>query len=226
VGFIKVKDKRYMLEIKNITKRYRKGEDIFTALDDISLKIEKGEFVSVVGPSGSGKSTLLHSAGGLIHPDSGQILFKGKDIYAMNSNDSDLYRRRNVAFVFQQFHLVPYLSVYENIKMACFENKQCENIDLYLKDCHLSEHKAKYPSELSVGEKQRTAFIRAIITGPDILFADEPTGNLDQANSTVLFSLIEDYHKQGGTVLLVSHDPAVAKYAGRTVSLQTGRLVS
>jgi putative ABC transport system ATP-binding protein len=215
-----------MLEIKNITKKYQKGNDLFTALDDVSLKIEKGDFVSVVGPSGSGKSTLLHSAGGLIHPDSGQILFKGEDIYSLKSHEADLYRKQNVSFVFQQFHLVPYLTVYENVKMACYDDRQIGNIERYLKECSMAEHKNKFPSELSVGEKQRAAFIRAIITEPDILFADEPTGNLDQSNSAILLSLIEDYHKKGGTVLLVSHDPGVTKYAGRTVKLQSGKLVN
>ncbi len=215
-----------MLEIRNITKKYQKGNDLFTALDNVSLKIEKGDFVSVVGASGSGKSTLLHSAGGLIHPDSGQIIFKGKDIYSLKSIEAGLYRKQNVSFVFQQFHLVPYLTVYENIKLACYEDKQSGNIDGYLKGFSMTEHKNKFPSELSVGEKQRAAFIRAIITVPDILFADEPTGNLDQSNSAILLSLIEDYHKKGGTVLLVSHDPAVTKYASKIVKLQSGKLIN
>jgi len=215
-----------MLEIKNITKKYTKGTARYTALDDVSLNIDKGEFVTVVGPSGSGKSTLLHTAGGLIHPDSGQVIFKGKDIYSLNSHDAELYRKQNVSFVFQQFHLMPYLTVYENIKMSCYKPGQCDNIDQYLKDCNLIEHKFKFPSELSVGEKQRTAFIRAIITGPDLLFADEPTGNLDELNSSVIFSLIGDYHKKGGTVLLVSHDPEVTKYSTRTIKLQSGKIMN
>jgi putative ABC transport system ATP-binding protein len=215
-----------MLEIRNITKKYLKGKDLFTALEDVTLTIEKGEFVSIMGASGSGKSTLLHSAGGLIHPDSGQILFKGKDIYSLVSHEADLYRKQNVSFVFQQFHLMPYLTVYENIKMACYKEELCYNIDLYLKNCSMMEHKNKFPSELSVGEKQRAAFIRAIITEPDILFADEPTGNLDQSNGEILLSLIADYNKKGGTVLLVSHDPKVAEYAGKTVKLQSGKLVN
>lgn len=215
-----------MLEIIDITKKYLKGKDIFTALDDVSLKIEKGEFVTVVGPSGSGKSTLLHTAGGLINPDSGHVLFKGRDIYALGSHEADLYRKQNVSFVFQQFHLMPYLTVYENIKISCYKLTQCDNIDHYLKNCNLIEHKYKFPSELSVGEKQRAAFIRAIITGPDILFADEPTGNLDQSNSAVLFSMIGEYHKKGGTVLLVSHDPEVTKYATRTIRLEAGKVIN
>jgi len=215
-----------MLEIRNITKKYKKGEIIFTALDNVSLKIEKGEFVTVVGPSGSGKSTLLHTAGGLIHPDSGHVLFKGKDIYSLNSHEAELYRKQKVSFVFQQFHLMPYLTVYDNIKMSCYKPGQCDNIDQYLKDCNLIEHKFKFPSELSVGEKQRTAFIRAIITGPDILFADEPTGNLDELNSAILFSQIEDYRKKGGTVLLVSHDPEVTKHSTRTIKLHLGKLMN
>jgi putative ABC transport system ATP-binding protein len=214
-----------MLEIINITKIYRKGEKSFTALDAVTFKVEKGDFVAVVGPSGSGKSTLLHTAGGLIHPDSGQILYMGRDIYSQNRHEADFYRRKNVGFVFQQFHLVPYLTVYENIKIVGTENYHNQHIEDYLEKCSLSPLRDKYPSELSVGEKQRTAFVRAIISKPDILLADEPTGNLDPLNSSILMSLIEDFHKEGGTVLLVSHDPEAAIYADRYITLQAGRVV-
>ena len=214
-----------MLIINHITKLYKKRSKSFTALDDVTFKVEKGDFVAIVGPSGSGKSTLLHTVGGLIHPDSGQILYKGRDIYTLNGHEADLYRRENVGFVFQQFHLVPYLSVYENIKLVCIQPTYNQYIESYLEKCSLTTLKNKYPSELSVGEKQRIAFIRAIITKPDILLADEPTGNLDPLNSSIIMSLIEDFHKEGGTVLLVSHDPATAKYAGRYITLQAGKLV-
>lgn len=214
-----------MLEINQISKIYRKEDKSFTALDDVTCRIEKGDFVTIVGASGSGKSTLLHTVGGLIHPDSGQVLFKGKDIYSQNSSDADFYRKKNVGFVFQQFHLVPYLTVYENIKLVCDNNFHSQFIESYLKKCSIAPLRNKYPSELSVGEKQRTAFVRAIITKPDILLADEPTGNLDPSNSRILMSLIDDFHKGGGTVLLVSHDPETEKYAGRCITLRAGKLV-
>ncbi len=214
-----------MLNINHITKTYRKGGKSFTALDDVTFKAEKGDYIAIVGPSGSGKSTLLHTIGGLIHPESGQILYKDRDIYSLNSHGADLYRRENVGFVFQQFHLVPYLSVYENIKLVCIQPACTQHIESYLEKCSITPLRNKYPAELSVGEKQRIAFIRAIITKPDILLADEPTGNLDPLNSSIIMSLIADFHKEGGTVLLVSHDQGTAKYAGRYITLQGGKLV-
>lgn len=214
-----------MLEIKNITKKYQKGGNVFTALDGVTLQVEEGDFIAIVGPSGSGKSTLLNTVGGLIHPDSGQVLFNGKDIYSIKRHESDFYRSNNIGFVFQQFHLLPYLTVLENIKMVGAGSAFTSEIEDYLEKCSLLPLKNKYPGELSVGEKQRTAFIRAIITKPDILLADEPTGNLDPENSSILMSLIEDFHREGGTVLLVSHDPESPKYATRQIALQSGKLV-
>ena len=216
-----------MLEINNITKVYTKGGDKFIALDNVSLKVEKGEFVAVVGPSGSGKSTLLHTIGGLIHPDSGQVLYRGSDVYKMSNQEVNRYRRQNVGFVFQQFHLMPYLTVFENIQIAKVETESKNGkIEELMEKCALLPLKNKYPSELSVGEKQRTAFIRAIITKPEILLADEPTGNLDPENSKILMSLIEDFHQSGGTVLLVSHEVESANYANRKITLKEGRLIT
>jgi putative ABC transport system ATP-binding protein len=215
-----------MIEINNIIKRYKKGSEEFTALDDDSLRIKKGDFVVVSGASGAGKSTLLNVIGGLIHPDSGEVKFNGKNIYKQKKKVTDEYRKRHVGFMFQQFHLMPYLTVLENIKLACYNKQQLDTIYNYLEKCSLNVLKNKYPSELSVGEKQRTAFIRAIISTPDILLADEPTGNLDPGNSTILMALVEDYHKNGGTVVMVSHDPLAAKYANRSITLEKGKIVS
>ena len=216
-----------MLKINNITKIYTKGGERFTALDSVTLNVNDGEFVAVVGPSGSGKSTLLHTIGGLIHPVSGEVLYRGKDVYKMNSKEANQYRRKNVGFVFQQFHLMPYLTVYENIKIAVTEAENKNNsIEELLEKCSLSPLRNKFPSELSVGEKQRTAFVRAIISKPEILLADEPTGNLDPENSRVLMSLIQEFHKNGGTVLLVSHDAETANFADRTIMLRSGKLVT
>lgn len=215
-----------MLEINNISKAYSKNGNSFTALDNVSFKVAEGDFIAVVGPSGSGKSTLLHTIGGLIHPDSGHVLFRGKDIYKQSSKEANTYRRKNIGFVFQQFHLMPYLTVYENIKMGELESLSKQNIDDYLEKCAILPLRNKYPSELSVGEKQRTAFIRAIISKPDILLADEPTGNLDPENSSILMSLIEAFHKDGGTVLLVSHDTNTEKHADRKIMLNSGKLTA
>ncbi len=213
-----------MLKINNITKKYKKGEVVFTALEDLSFHVEKGDFIAVVGASGSGKSTLLHTVGGLNRPDSGQVLFDGQDIYSLKRRELDLYRKNHVGFVFQQFHLMPYLTVYENIKMVTTKNDDIQEIENYLEKCSILPLRNKYPDELSVGEKQRTAFVRAIITKPEILLADEPTGNLDPENSEIIINLIKDFNRNGGTVLLVSHDPNSKEYANRRIELRAGKL--
>ena len=214
-----------MIELKNISKRYTKGSEVFTALKDIDLKIGKGDFFSVVGASGAGKSTLLYIIGGLIRPDSGSLLFNGRDIYISGKAYINKFRKKHLGFMFQQFHLMPWLTVVENIKLACDGNDQSKRIEYYLQKCSMGDMKDKYPSELSVGEKQRTAFIRAIISKPDILLADEPTGNLDAVNSEILMSLVKEYNVEGGTVMIVSHDPDISRYAGKNITLVKGNML-
>ncbi len=213
-----------MIELNNVSKKYTNATENFIALRDISFNIEKGEFCSVIGPSGAGKSTLLYVIGGLIRPDSGIVAYNGKDLFSLTAGEINQYRKRHLGFMFQQFHLIPWLTVTENIKLACYDRKHSEKIEYFLEECSLSELKNKYPSELSVGEKQRTAFIRAVISEPEILLADEPTGNLDPGNSDTLISLVEDYRKSGGTVILVSHNPALTKYASTTIKLNKGQI--
>jgi putative ABC transport system ATP-binding protein len=213
-----------MIVIQNIVKKYKRGDEVFTALDDVSLEIKKNDFFAVIGASGSGKSTLLHTIGGLIHPDSGKVFYNENDIYKLKGKESDLYRKKYIGFVFQQFHLMPYLTVLENIRLACYEKHHHERINTFIDKCSLSVQKNKYPSELSVGEKQRAAFIRAIISEPELLLADEPTGNLDPRNSEILLDLIIDYHKSGGTIVLVSHDTLASGHATRTILLEKGKL--
>ena len=215
-----------MVELNNILKKYTKGTETFTALENISLKIKKGDFCSVIGPSGAGKSTLLYIIGGLIRPNSGTVLYNGNDLYRQSNKDINLFRKKHLGFMFQQFHLMPYLTVFENIRLACYDKRQMVDISYYLETCSLTGMKNKYPSELSVGEKQRTAFIRAIISKPALLLADEPTGNLDPGNSAVLKALIEEYHKNGGTVVLVSHNPVVAGYSNLIIKLEKGRILT
>ena len=215
-----------MIELKNISKRYKKGAEICNALNNISLKIGKGDFLSVIGPSGAGKSTLLYVIGGLVHPDSGTMMYNGRDIYSLSNRDANQYRKNHLGFMFQQFHLMPWLNVAENIRLACSDKIQQEKIDHYLEKCSLTGMRKKYPSELSVGEKQRTAFIRAIISNPEILLADEPTGNLDAVNSEILMSLVKEYNQNGGTVVLVSHDPGISRYSDRSIVLEKGYLLN
>ena len=214
-----------MIEVKSISKKYKKGNAVFTALEDVSFGITKGEFVCVFGPSGAGKSTLLNIIGGLIHPDNGTVTFNGDSLYS-NGTDLDLFRKKQVGFMFQQFHLMPYLNLYDNIRLACFEKNQFDKIGLFLEKCSLMPLRYKYPSELSVGEKQRTAFIRAIITNPAILLADEPTGNLDPGNTEILLSMIKEFQAASGTVVVVTHDPLISGYSNRKIMLDKGRLIS
>ncbi|HEC43914.1 MAG TPA: ABC transporter ATP-binding protein [Bacteroides sp.] len=221
---MKIVKSKVMLEIRNISKKYKRGSEEFPALKDVSLKIEKGDYVSVTGPSGSGKSTLLNAVGGLIRPDSGEVLYKGENIYRQKEKYLNYYRKTDVGFMFQQFHLMPYLTVIENIRLTCYKESHSNRINFYLDKCSLLDMKDKYPSELSVGEKQRASFIRAIISDPKLLLADEPTGNLDPGNSEMLMSLIEEYHKEGGTVVLVSHDPNAVRYSNLNIRIILGRI--
>jgi putative ABC transport system ATP-binding protein len=213
-----------MLDVRNISKKYSRGGAVFTALDDISFRLERGDFLSVVGPSGSGKSTLLNIIGGLIRPDSGKVLCEGADIYAKTGKQIAEYRKDKIGFVFQQFHLMPYLTLYQNILLACHKPAHSAKIDDLLNRCSLTNLLNKYPSELSVGEKQRAAFVRAIIAEPALLLADEPTGNLDPSNSQIVMSLIAEFNRGGGTVIVVSHDPATASAANRHIGLVSGTL--
>ena len=213
-----------MIDIKHISKTFKRGSEEYKALVDVSLKINKGDYISVSGSSGSGKSTLLNVIGGLIRPDSGEVIFKGENLYDQSGRFLDFYRKRDVGFIFQQFHLMPYLTVVENIGLSCYQLSHADAINDYLEKCSLVNIKDKYPSDLSVGEKQRTAFIRAIISNPELLLADEPTGNLDPQNSEILMTLIEEFHKKGGTVVLVSHDPAATKYSNLNIKIGQGRI--
>lgn len=214
-----------MLQIRNLIKKYRKGSETFTALDDVSFDITKGDFVTITGHSGSGKSTLLHTIGGLIRPDSGFINYNERNLYSLEAAELDKFRKTSVGFIFQQFHLLPYLTVNENIILACNNRKNIKKIDRFLNECSLSDQKNKFPSELSVGEKQRAAFIRAIISEPELLLADEPTGNLDPANSEVLMDLISEFNRKGGTVLLVSHNQPELRHITKSLVLKKGRLI-
>ncbi len=214
-----------MLELNNISKKFKRGFREFEALADVSLNITKGDYVSVSGPSGSGKSTLLNVIGGLIHPDSGKVLYKGESIYDQAGHYLNKYRKRKIGFIFQQFHLMPYLTVLENIRLSCYEKTHDDAINDYLDKCYLLGIRDKYPSELSVGEKQRVAFIRAIISNPELLLADEPTGNLDPDNSEILMTLIGEFHNNGGTVIMVSHDPVAVGYSKLNFKIEQGRII-
>jgi len=213
-----------MIVLKDISVRFRKGKKVFTALDNVSLSVGKGEFCSITGPSGSGKSTLLNVIGGLINPETGSIILGDDEVGTMHSRAKDELRKRSVGFIFQQFHLMPYLTVNENILLGCNNREQRGVVKDYLERFGLTPMINKLPEELSTGEKQRVAFIRAIISRPDILLADEPTGNLDPVNAEILISHMNTFNKSGGTVVLVTHDETLAEVAGSRYHLITGQI--
>jgi len=216
-----------MLDVKDITKIYHNPNKEVKALDGVSLNVDPGEFVAVEGSSGSGKSTLLFAAGSLLAPDEGQILIDGQNPYALSFNERAKFRAEKIGFVFQQFHLIPYLSVLENILMP--------SILMKLKNAHdramqlierfgLSERIGHVLAELSIGERQRTALARAFMNSPNIILADEPTGNLDRENAEIVIKSLAEFASTGGSVLLVTHDTHAAKYTTRTLHLENGKI--
>lgn len=216
-----------MLSIQNISKVYRKSEKEIRALDCVSLNVNSGEFVAVEGPSGSGKSTLLFAAGSLLAPDEGQILIEGRNPYAMSFDERARVRAERIGFVFQQFHLIPYLTVLENILTPSIllraENPHEKAMQLI--ECFgLTERIHHTLAELSTGERQRTALARALINSPGLILADEPTGNLDRENAEIVIKSLVEFAETGGSVLLVTHDAYAVKYATRTLHLENGRV--
>ena len=218
-----------MLQISGVSKEFRRGERAVRALDRVSLSVKPGEFVVVCGPSGSGKTTLLLLAGGLLAPDDGRVQIDGRDPYTLSPDPRADFRAENLGFVFQQFHLIPYLSVAENILSAALARVQPGARDYavqLIERLGLSERADHTPSELSVGERQRTALARAMLNRPRLILADEPTGNLDDANAAEVLSALGEFAEAGGAVLVVTHDPKSAVHAHRTVRLERGSIVS
>ena len=216
-----------MLEVQNITKLYRGSNGPVRALDGVSLAARAGEFVGVQGPSGCGKTTLLLAGGGLLACDHGRVLIDAHDPYAMSPNDRARYRARNVGFVFQQFHLVPYLSVLDNIlapTLAMASADARRRAEELIEHFGLSDRAQHTPEELSTGERQRTALARALLHRPGLLLADEPTGNLDGDSARAVLAYLAEFAAAGGAVLLVTHDERAAGYAHRTVRMKQGRV--
>ena len=215
-----------MIQLKNITKKYITENQTILALDEVSLNAEEGEFVVVSGASGSGKTTLLLAAGGLLKPTSGKIIINNVDIYDLTPEQRSVIRANNIGFVFQQYHLIPYLTILENVKVPMLANKSAipdnEVIEL-IDSLGLKDRLHHIPSELSAGEKQRTALARALLFNPKILLADEITGNLDPVNIEIVMNCLADFKSSGGTILLVTHDMDVSKKADRVIYLEMGK---
>ncbi|MEX2581593.1 MAG: ABC transporter ATP-binding protein [Verrucomicrobiales bacterium] len=217
-----------ILRIDKASKSYvnRRGETV-QALDEVSLSLREGETRFVVGPSGSGKSTLLLCAGGLLHPDGGSVSLEGEDIYALPAEARAALRSRRIGFVFQQFHLIPYLDVTDNIlapSLAGFDGDPRPRAEELIDRFGLGPRRDHPPAELSVGERQRVALARALLHRPRLLLADEPTGNLDADNGRNAMDCLADFARSGGAVLVVTHDPAFA--TPEALHLEKGRLVA
>jgi len=211
-----------MIKLQNISKTYPSSSGLFYALRDISLDIEDGQYIAVTGPSGSGKSTLLNILGGMTKPDHGEVLVNGKQLYRLSEKERNIYRREKIGFVFQQFHLIPYLKVYENILTGTTGKNHKSNIQALLERFQIDNKSKHYPSQLSVGEKQRVALIRAAVSRPDMILADEPTGNLDDENSKIILDFFREYHREGKTVILVTHESGLSEHADRIITLKKG----
>lgn len=224
-----------MLEFKNVSKWFsvRSSRDNgspgkVTALREVSFSVRPGELLAVRGPSGCGKTTLLLAAGGLLRPSSGQISINGQDPYQLNPEQRSQLRARTIGFVFQQFHLIPYLTVRQNILTASLAmpgKDAAARTEYLIKHFGLDDRAEHVPAQLSTGEKQRTAFARALLNEPKVILADEPTGNLDEDNARTVFGYLSQYVRDGGCVLLVTHDAQAASHATRTLQLNRGQLV-
>lgn len=212
-----------MIHIENISKTYSMDKKTIHALGKFSLAIEKGEFIAIQGPSGCGKTTLLLITGGLLHPDQGRVIINNENIYNLTPEKRAIFRAQNIGFVFQQYHLIPYLTVLENVQLPQLaqENNIPKNeiIEL-IESLGLKERLQHIPAELSAGEKQRTALARALLYNPRILLADEITGNLDQGNAKIVMNCLSDYSARGGTVMLVTHEKEENRLAHRTIYLE------
>ena len=218
-----------ILSTQNVRKIYGTGESEVRALDGVDLKVEKGEFVAVVGTSGSGKSTLLHMLGGLDRPTSGRVTVDGKDIFSLKDEALTIFRRRKIGFVFQNYNLVPVLNVYENIVLPVQLDGNEPNrkyIDSIIDMLGLSAKLTNLPNNLSGGQQQRVAIARALAAKPAIILADEPTGNLDSRTSQDVLSLLKiSSQKLAQTIVMITHNEEIAQLADRIIRIEDGRIV-
>ncbi len=220
----------YMLQTESVIKQYKQYDTVITAVNRASIKVEPGEFVAIIGTSGSGKSTFLHICAGLDSADAGRVLIRGEDITAMKPDELSRFRGMNMGFVFQRHNLIPQFTALENIlipTMMCNKSEMSyqETLRRLVETLQLTERLHHLPSELSGGQQQRVAIARALINMPDILFADEPTGNLDRNNADeVLKLLLETKKVMGQTLIMVTHDLSIAEHADRIFRMDNGVL--
>lgn len=217
------------LQIQNLCKVYGRGENQITALDHISLTIEKGEFTAIIGSSGSGKSTLLHAIAGVDVPSGGKIYLNGQDVYAQSNEKLAIFRRRQVGLIYQFHNLIPTLNVVENITLPILMDKRRvnkERLNELLDLLGLQERRTHLPNQLSGGQQQRVAIGRALMNAPQVMLADEPTGSLDSRNGHEIIKLLKESNKKyGQTLLLVTHDENIALQADRIIGISDGKVV-
>lgn len=211
-----------LIQIKNLSKKFGKVK----ALDNINLNIYKGEWLAIMGPSGSGKSTLLNILSLMDDPSSGKYILDNEDLEQINEEQKITLRREKIGLIFQQFHLIPYLSALENVMLSQYYHSSVDEEDakMVLEKVGLSHRLSHLPSQLSGGEQQRVCIARALINNPEILLADEPTGNLDEANEKIVLETLQKLKNEGKTIVLITHNPELAKFADRTLILQHGIL--
>ncbi len=221
-----------MIRLEHVSKQYpakaAAGGGAIRALDDFSLRVEPGEWIAVMGPSGSGKSTLVNLIGCLDSPSSGQIRLDGENVAGLSSSALTRIRAEKIGFVFQQFHLIPYLSALENVMLAQYFHSMTDEQEARdaLARVGLKDRADHLPAQLSGGEQQRVCIARALINDPKIILADEPTGNLDAANEEIVLRLLRAFHAQGRTIVMVTHDPVVARLSDRRIELHHGKIAA
>jgi len=214
-----------LIETSGLTKRYGGNT---TALEDVNLTVLEGEWLAVTGPSGSGKTTLLNILSCLDRPTSGSVAIAGTDAARLSRRELTVFRRQTVGLIFQQFYLVPYLNALENVMLAQYFHSMADAAEAReaLRQVGLGDRLHHLPSQLSGGEQQRVCIARALINDPRIILADEPTGNLDQGNEEIVMEIFQQLHRQGRTILLVTHDPTISARANRLITLEHGRVLS
>ena len=217
-----------MLEVRNASKIYGEGPSRVVALDNVSLEVENGNFIAVMGPSGSGKSTLLNIIGGLDQLSGGEVILDGKRIDGYDENALVAIRRGKIAYVFQQYHLLPSLTALENVLMPLIfagkGNNEKDARDI-LKRVGLEKRADHKPSQLSGGEQQRVAIARTLVTSPELILADEPTGNMDQKTGNEILELFKELNEEGRSIVMVTHSPDIAGHAKEIISLQDGQII-
>ena len=219
-----------ILEVKNLCKNYGKTQTLVKAINDVSFKVDEGEFIAIVGPSGSGKSSLLHILGAVDKPTSGKVYIKDIDVFSQKEDELAIFRRRRVGLIYQFYNLIPILNVEENITLPILlDRKKVDKkyLDELIEVLGLKNRINHLPNELSGGEQQRVSIARALMAKPDVILADEPTGNLDSKNSLEIIKLLKLCNKKyNQTIIMITHDDKLAKMASRIITMKDGQIIS